>query len=255
MHAVNTFPVPPGSLEVETEVSEDGPVEAGSGGLTLTCTVHETISGLTNMPSAHWMGPSGPVTSGEDSVMTQTVLDNTTANVTVTFSSLHTSHAGEYTCQGTVVTPAGVENATINSTVNVTVSCKCCGSCLSSSYILCICVSPPVPTPSLDLSVPSGPLYEGTSQTLICSVILPDTVDTDVTVDVQWTPAASSDHATTSNVSNTRPPFISTLTFRPFNMSDAGQYSCEATADSSSQYITASSQGQSQVEPLTVTGM
>ena len=130
MHAVNTFPVPPGSLEVETEVSEDGPVEAGSGGLTLTCTAHETISGLTNMPSAHWMGPSGPVTSGEDSVMTQTVLDNTTANVTVTFSSLHTSHAGEYTCQGTVVTPAGVENATVNSTVNVTVSCKCCGSCL-----------------------------------------------------------------------------------------------------------------------------
>ena len=109
-------------------MSEDGPVEAGSGGLTLTCTVRETISGLTNMPSAHWMRPSGPVTSGEDSVVTQTARDNTTANVTLTFSSLHTSHAGEYTCQGTVVTPAGVENATINSTVNVTVSCKCCGA-------------------------------------------------------------------------------------------------------------------------------
>ena len=112
-------------------MSEDGPVEAGSEGLTLTCTVHETISGLTNMPSAHWMGPSGPVISGEDSV-TQTVRDNMTANVTLTFSPLHTSHAGEYTCQGTVVTLAGVENAclTINSTVNVTVSCKCCGSSL-----------------------------------------------------------------------------------------------------------------------------
>ena len=115
---------------MKTEVSEDGPVEAGSEGLTLTCTVRETISGLTNMPSAHWMGPSDPVTSGEDSVMTQTARDNTTANVTATFSSLHTSHAGEYTCQGTVVTPAGVENATINSTINVTVSCKCCGSSL-----------------------------------------------------------------------------------------------------------------------------
>ena len=121
MHAV-----PPDSLEVETGLSEDGPVEAGSGGLTLTCTVRETISGLTNMPSAHWMGPSGPVTSGEDSVMTQTARDNTTANVTLTFSSLHTSHAGEYTCQGTVVTPAGVEDVTITSTPNtVAVSCKC----------------------------------------------------------------------------------------------------------------------------------
>ena len=121
---IYTSPVPPGSLEVETEVSEDGPVEAGSEGLTLTCTVRETISGLTNMPSAHWMGPSGPVTSGEDIVVTQTARDNTTANVTLTFSSLHTSHAGEYTCQGTVVTPAGVENVIINSTINVTVSCK-----------------------------------------------------------------------------------------------------------------------------------
>ena len=113
-------------------MSEDGPVEAGSGGLTLTCTVREIISGLTNMASAHWMGPSGPVTSGEDSVMTQTTRDNTTANVTVTFSPLHTSHAGEYTCQGTVVTPAGVENAcpTITTPNTVTVSCKCCGSSL-----------------------------------------------------------------------------------------------------------------------------
>ena len=141
MHAVNTSPVPPGSLEVETKVSEDCPVEAGSGGLTLTCTVRETISGLTNMPSAHWIGPSGPVTSGDDIVMTQTVLDSMTANVIVTFSSLHTSHAGGYTCQGTVVTPAGVENTTFNSTINVTVSCKCCGSCLSSSSILCMCLS------------------------------------------------------------------------------------------------------------------
>ena len=122
---IYTSPVPPGSLEVVTEVSEDGPVEAGSGGLTLTCTVRETISGLTNMPSAHWMGPSGPVTSGEDSVMTLPARDNMTANVTVAFSSLHTSLAGEYTCQGTVVTPAGVEDVTITSTPNtVTVSCK-----------------------------------------------------------------------------------------------------------------------------------
>ena len=118
-----------------------------------------------------------------------------------------------------------------------------------------MCVSPPVPTPTLDLSVPSGPLYEGTSQTLACSVTLPDTVDTDVTVDVQWTPAASSDRVMISAVSSMRPPFISTLTLSPLSMSDAGQYSCGASADSSSQYITASSQGHSQVEPLTVTGM
>ena len=111
-----------------------------------------------------------------------------------------------------------------------------------------------MPTPTLDLSVPSGPLYEGTSRTLTCSVTLPDTVDTDVTVDVQWTPVASSDRVTISPVTSMRSPFISTLTLSPLSMSDAGQYSCEATADSSSQYITTSSQGQSLMEMLTVTG-
>ena len=115
-------------------------------------------------------------------------------------------------------------------------------------------ISTTVPTPTLDLSVPSGPLYEGTSHTLICTVTLPDTVDTDVTVDVQWTPVASSDHVMISSVTSMRSPFISTLTLSPLCMSNAGQYSCEATANSSSQYITTSSQGQSSMEVLTVSG-
>ena len=123
--------VPAGSLEVVTDVSEAGPVEAGSARLTLTCTVTEAISGLTNMPSAHWVGPSGPVTSGDDIVVTETFSNDTTVTVTLSFSSLHTSHAGLYTCQGTVVSPAAVDD--VISTLNtVTVRCKCCG------YSLCI---------------------------------------------------------------------------------------------------------------------
>ena len=114
-------------------------------------------------------------------------------------------------------------------------------------------VSHAVPTPTPYLSVPGGPLYEGTSHTLTCTVTLPNTVDTDVTVDVQWTPVASSDRVMISPVTSMRSPFISTLTLSPLSMSDAGQHSCEATADSSSQYITASSQGQSLMEALTVT--
>ena len=116
-------------------------------------------------------------------------------------------------------------------------------------------VSHAVPTPTLDLSIRGGPLYEGTSHTLTCTVTLPDTVDTNVTVDVQWTPVASSDRVMTSPVTSMRSPFISTLTLSPLSMSDAGQYSCEATADSSSQYITASSQNQSQEEMLVVASM
>ena len=79
---------------METHIS-NAPLEAGSAGLTLNCTVREAISGLTNSPSAHWMTTSGPVTSGDDIVtVTETFRKATTARATLTLSSLHTSHAG-----------------------------------------------------------------------------------------------------------------------------------------------------------------
>ena len=117
----------------------------------------------------------------------------------------------------------------------------------------------PVPTPSVSMSIPSGPLYEGTSQILTCTVTLPDVVDTDVTVGVVWrftdTPVVTSARVQISPVSSTRSPFTSTLILSPLSMSDAGQFSCEATADSLSQFITTSSLGKSQDRAVTVQGM
>ena len=125
IYVLHTTAVPTNPLEVVTDMSEDGPVEAGSAGLTLICTVTEVISGLTNMPSAHWMGPSGPVTSGDDIVMTETFSNDTTVTVTLSFPLLYTSHAGLYTCQGTVVSPAVVDDLTITSSPDiVSISCK-----------------------------------------------------------------------------------------------------------------------------------
>ena len=111
----------------------------------------------------------------------------------------------------------------------------------------------------MSLSVPSGPLYEGTSQTLTCTVTLPEAVDTDVTVGVVWrftdTPVVPSARVEISPVSSIISPFTSTLTLSPLSMYDAGQFSCEATADSVSQFITASSLRQSQDRMVTVEGM
>ena len=119
---MHTSLVPADSLVVEIVASEDCPAEAGSAGLTLTCTVSEVISGLSTMPSAHW---SGPVTSGDDVVVTETVKNVTTVTVAFTFSSLHTSHAGQYTCQGTLVSPAAEANITSTSDpISVIISCK-----------------------------------------------------------------------------------------------------------------------------------
>ena len=131
--------------------------------------------------------------------------------------------------------------------------------CISISIYSSVCISLPVPTPSVSLSVPSGPLYEGTSQTLTCTVTLPEPVDSNVTVGVVWrfnsTPVDPSARVQISPVYSTRSPFTSTLTLSPLSMSDDGQFSCEATADSESQYITASSLGVSQNRTVTVEGM
>ena len=114
-----------------------------------------------------------------------------------------------------------------------------------------------VPPPNVSVSVPSGPLYEGTAQTLTCTATLSPSVDTNTNVTVHWTHNGtniSSDLI--SQPKSLQPPFTSALTISPLAMADAGTYSCEASADSSSQYIIPSGQGNpSEQKPLTVSGM
>ena len=104
-------------------------------------------------------------------------------------------------------------------------------------------------------------LYEGTLQTMTCNVTLPDTVDTNVNVTIDWILDtniinSTSDHVIISPVSSLMSPFISTLTFDPLIRDDAGQYYCQSTADSTSQYITPSTTpGNSLMETINVTGI
>ena len=109
------------------KVSESGPLEAGSTGLTLTCTVSEAIPGLTNMPSALWMKDSLVVERSESISLTETFRNDTTAVTTLSFSQLKTSHAGQYTCQGMLDSVVATDGTIINSTqpVSVNVICKC----------------------------------------------------------------------------------------------------------------------------------
>ena len=240
------------------ETSRTVPVVAGSEDLTLTCTVNEVIDGLTNIPSAQWMTTSGLVITGNDITINGTMIDEMTTTVTLSFSLLHTSHAGEYMCQGTLELPATVTNFTSEPTnVSINIRCKLI-SVYDSYYLTCMSINT-VPTPTSTLNISSGLLYEGTLQTMNCTVTLPDTVNTDVTVTVDWilntTITTTSDQVIISPASGVMSPFISTLTFNPLIINDVGQYSCHATADSSSQYITTSSPGSSSVKTITVTGI
>ena len=106
---------------VEGNVSYLGVTEAGGIGPTLTCTVTETILGLTNMPSAIWVTMA--VSGGG---IADIFRNGTTAVTSLSFSKLHTSHAGLYTCQG-VLNSSGVDDGTItipSSPVPVIVQCE-----------------------------------------------------------------------------------------------------------------------------------
>ena len=113
-------------MSVETDISIPGPLEAGSTGLILTCTVSEAIPGLTNMPSALWMKDSLVVERSESISLTETFRNDKTAVTTLSFSPLKTSHAGQYTCQGMLESVAATDGTIINSTqpVSVNVSCE-----------------------------------------------------------------------------------------------------------------------------------
>ena len=125
--------VPAGSLLAEAKVSESGQIVSGMSGLTLTCTVSERISGLTSVPSAQWTTVSGTVSG--NIVVTETVRNDTKAVTTLSFApSLLTSHAGQYTCIGSLNSPAADDGIITTSAdpISVTVTCE-----LTQLLILC----------------------------------------------------------------------------------------------------------------------
>ena len=120
--------VPVNPLSVETAVTHSGPLVAGSSDLSLTCTVSETIQGLTELPSAVWlMADTTPLTSGEDNITitTETSTDGRTVVSTLSFSPLLTSHAGLYHCQARLHSPAIAGDEITQDSPHITVNVKC----------------------------------------------------------------------------------------------------------------------------------
>ncbi|CAI8012405.1 hypothetical protein GBAR_LOCUS7955 [Geodia barretti] len=217
-------------LQVEIDSSYSG--VAGAGNPTLTCTVSVTEAERATVifPSALWLRYStlSVIPEDDSSVFTTTTRNATTATTIISFSLLYTSHAGPYTCRVSAL------NA-------------------DPSYSSPITLTVKLPTPTVNLSQDaSGLLYEGSAVTLTCTATLPPSVDTDVNVTVQWTLAISSDRVSISPPSSSRSPFTSTLTISPLAIADTGQYYCEVTVHSSSQYIVASDPGISSLLTLMV---
>ena len=89
-----------GSLNV-TFVRDAGAPTAGHS-LNLTCTA--ILNGTIGSPTIEWLSPNNsPVSnSGTITVGNVIMVNNSAYERTLVFSSVHTSHAGQYTCRATL---------------------------------------------------------------------------------------------------------------------------------------------------------
>ena len=110
------IPVPLPTLGVS--IGTQGNLLAGDV-YSLTCTAAKLIDGLTNSPTLQWLNGTGqPFTNG---MLGDTMSTNTSVTQTLTFNSLLTSDAGEYTCEAMLQSPAMEEGIVNSTTETVTV--------------------------------------------------------------------------------------------------------------------------------------
>ena len=99
--------------------------DMGGSEFTLTCTVSEDISGLVAMPTAIWLNlDSLPVIPRNDITIAAPSPSDRVAITILTFNPLKTSHDGEYTCSGTITSPAQEETIAVSERGDVSVQSK-----------------------------------------------------------------------------------------------------------------------------------
>ena len=75
--------------------------------LTIHCIVTETVDGLSARPVLQWQNHNGSdIVSGGGVILDGPNSQSTLTTLTLTFSALHTSHAGRYICRGSLTSPA-----------------------------------------------------------------------------------------------------------------------------------------------------
>jgi len=101
----------------------------------LNCNITKIRSGLISSSTAQWLDSNGrPVTSTDSSIRETTTNTDQSTIHTITFSPLHTSHGGWYTCRGTAQSPLLISADTVLIGQNVIVTSK--------EYIICtVCVA------------------------------------------------------------------------------------------------------------------
>ena len=109
---------------MDAEISESGPVEAGTANITLICRVDKITLGIAAFPSATWQTVSAEQISGDETTMlTEMFRNDTSASTILLLSPLHTSQAGLYLCQGRLQNGT-TDIITASPLIPLTITCK-----------------------------------------------------------------------------------------------------------------------------------
>ena len=91
----------------------------------MDCVGHKTRSGLVNMPSPQWFLPNGTLLSSIGDVQLQGPRNvRLLSEIVALFPTLRTSHAGTYTCQASLSSPALTSPIVKAATFEITVQSK-----------------------------------------------------------------------------------------------------------------------------------
>ena len=238
-HLFHSF-LPVDLLSPGVALATDGVSTAGEM-YSLICTV-STASNLTMDPVIVWMDSSGVVgVDSDDNISLGNSSSGGEYNVTLTFSSLHTSHGDNYTCMATINIPVAEIDLSSSASETVILKSKHMTTAvyaqISPSHSL-----PPVPHLVINFtgSPLESPLYAGVNFILTCDIILDPAVDTEVKVTTQWT----QDGSVLTNDTNDRiavfgPTNTGELSYQTqleFNLlsiansgEDDGDYTCNVT--------------------------
>ena len=73
----------------------------------LSCIVVDNIVGLSSLPDVEWHDFEGNrIESGGGITVSDQIHTPLSVTITISFDSIHTSHAGQYTCHSTLSSPA-----------------------------------------------------------------------------------------------------------------------------------------------------
>ena len=116
------YTVPNSALQVTAASSDASPVLGQS--YSMNCVGHKTLSNLLNLPSPQWYTHDGNPLGNQVQLVGPRPVELSSSEVVAQFSTLRTSHAGNYTCQASLSSPARTSPIIKTVTFGITIQRK-----------------------------------------------------------------------------------------------------------------------------------